>query len=345
MTGHIGRDESCPARGKACNKCGIVGHFAACCRTKAPKKTSKEKRRDGANQAGEKSDESETDHYAFIVKDCGNIKSNGIVDLVVGNAELKNILFDSGASCNVMDRAAWENMKQKGVKCKSQKSEKKLFAYRQTEPIEVLVTFECDIYCNDSGVHCVEEFTVIEGSGKALLGKETAEKLNVLRVGPPDSPKVYSVTNEDCDKDILMDFEDVFSRVGKLKDFQMKLHIKDDNKPVAQPVRRLSFGLRGKLDKKLDELLAEDIIEEVPNGPTDWISPLVVVPKPDGDVRLCIDMRRANEAIERERHPIPTIEEVLYELNWSTVYNKLDLKWGFHQVELEESSRFIDTSG
>ena len=56
MTGHIGRDESCPARGKACYKCGIVGHFAICCRTTAPKKTSKEKRRDGANQVGEKSD-------------------------------------------------------------------------------------------------------------------------------------------------------------------------------------------------------------------------------------------------------------------------------------------------
>ena len=126
----------------------------------------------------------------------------------------------------------------------------------------------------------------------------------------------------------------------------MKLNIKDDIKPVAQPVRRLPFGLRavrGKVDKKLDELLAEDIIEEVPNGPTHWISPLVVVPKPDGDVRLCIDMRRANEAIERERHHIPTIEEVLYELNWTTVYSKLDLKWGFNQVELEESSRKITT--
>ena len=233
MTGHIGRDESCPARGKACNKSGIVRHFAVCCRTKAPKKTSKEKRRDGANQVREKSDD-----YAFVVKDCGNIKSNGIVDLVVENVELKNVLIDSGASCNIMDRAAWENMKQKGVKCKSQKSEKKLFAYGQTEPIEVLGIFECDIYCNDSVVHCVDEFTVIEGSGKVLLGKETAEKLNVLRVGPPDSPQVYStVTSEGCGKDILKDLEDVFSGVGKLKDFQMKLHIKDDIKPVAHPVR------------------------------------------------------------------------------------------------------------
>ena len=98
-----------------------------------------------------------------------------------------------------------------------------------------------------------------------------------------------------------------FSGVGKLKNFQLKLHVNKDVKPVAQPVRRLLFGLRDKVDSKLDELLKEDIIEEVPSGPTEWVSPLVVVLKPDGDIRVCVDMRRANEAIEKERHPIPTI--------------------------------------
>ena len=93
-------------------------------------------------------------------------------------------------------------------------------------------------------------------------------------------------------------------------------------------------------NRQLDELLKEDIIEEVPSGPTEWVSPLVVVPKPDGDICVCVDMRRAKEAIKRERHPIPTIE-VLHHLNGSTVFNKLDLKWGFRQVELETESRRI----
>ena len=52
-------------------------------------------------------------------------------------------------------------------------------------------------------------------------------------------------------------------------------------------------------NRQLDELLKEDIIEEVPSGPTEWVSPLVVVLKPDGDIRVCVDMRRANEAIEK----------------------------------------------
>ena len=102
----------------------------------------------------------------------------------------------------------------------------------------------------------------------------------------------------------------------------MKLHINDSVKPVAQHVQRIPFGLREKVDKKLDELLELDIIEGVPQGPSGWISPLVVVPKGDGDIRVCVDIHRAKEAIIRERHPIPTVEESLQDLNDSTFFQK-----------------------
>ena len=72
------------------------------------------------------------------------------------------------------------------------------------------------------------------------------------------------------------------------------------------------------------------IFEEVPEGLTTRISSMVVIPQPDGDVRVCMDMRKVNEAIVRERHPIPMVEELLLELNSSKMFSKLDLKWGFH---------------
>ena len=77
--------------------------------------------------------------------------------------------------------------------------------------------------------------------------------------------------------------------------------------------------------------------------PTKWVSPVVAVPKSNQDIRLCVDMRKANTAIIRERHYVPTIEEVLSDLQGSTIFSKCDLKWGFHQIELDEKSRDITT--
>ena len=141
---------------------------------------------------------------------------------------------------------------------------------------------------------------------------------------------------------MISKYPSLFKGIGKLHDYKLNLHIDHNVKPIAQPVRRIPFGLREKVDDKLDELLENDIIEKV-SGPTEWVSPLVVVPKPGGDIRVCVDMRLANKAIIRERHPIPTIEEILYQMNGATVFSKLDLKWGFHQIVLNENSRPITT--
>ena len=54
-------------------------------------------------------------------------------------------------------------------------------------------------------------------------------------------------------------------------------------------------------------------------------------------------MRQANSAIVRQRHPIRTVDEILHDLNRSTVSTRLDIKWAFHQVELSEESRQITT--
>ena len=68
------------------------------------------------------------------------------------------------------------------------------------------------------------------------------------------------------------------------------------------------------------------------------------VPKPNkDDVRICVDMRRVIEAIQREKLPIPTVDEVLEEMNGSRVFSKLDMNMGFHQIELEDASRDITT--
>ena len=56
-----------------------------------------------------------------------------------------------------------------------------------------------------------------------------------------------------------------------------------------------------------------------------WFSPLVCVPKKNGDVHLCVDKRKANTTSIRNYCPIPTLDEILYKVSGAKIFSKLDL--------------------
>ena len=122
------------------------------------------------------------------------------------------------------------------------------------------------------------------------------------------------------------------------------LHINKDVKPIVSPTRRIPFAIREKVEAELERLQRLDIIEPA-KGATPWVSPIVAFPKPNNPekIRLCVDMRLPNQAIERERHPQPTIDDLITDLNGARYFSKLDLNSAYHQLELDESSRYITT--
>ncbi|CAK1596619.1 unnamed protein product [Parnassius mnemosyne] len=85
-----------------------------------------------------------------------------------------------------------------------------------------------------------------------------------------------------------------------------------------------------------------DIIEEV-SKPSKWVSPMVPVLKENGDIRICIDMRRANVAIIRENHPLPTMDQLLPHFKDAKLFSRLDIKNAFHQIEIHPDTRYITT--
>jgi len=75
------------------------------------------------------------------------------------------------------------------------------------------------------------------------------------------------------------------------------------------------------------------VIENV-EQPTEWCAGLVVVPKANGKVRICVDLRRLNESVCRERHPLPVVKQTLAQLAGATVFSTLDANSGFWQIPL-----------
>ncbi|PFX21240.1 Retrovirus-related Pol polyprotein [Stylophora pistillata] len=106
-TGHLAKEESCPALHKTCNKCGKSGHFAAGCKTKSTKKPSGRYRSEGANKVSEEKEEEE-DHYALVLDTKSSNGSSGAVDLFVGAPEkyqkiVKDVLIGCKGVASIAD--------------------------------------------------------------------------------------------------------------------------------------------------------------------------------------------------------------------------------------------------
>ncbi|GFX94666.1 hypothetical protein TNCV_3088951 [Trichonephila clavipes] len=96
----------------------------------------------------------------------------------------------------------------------------------------------------------------------------------------------------------------------------MRIILKDDI-PVYQPARRLSFSENQDVNKQIDEWLEQGIVRP---SSSEYASPIVLVKKKDGTTRLCVDYRRLNRKLVKDRFPLPLIEDVLDRLQGAKVY-------------------------
>ena len=274
--GHLASDSNCPDRNSTCKKCNLKGHFAAQCRTKM-----KGRRSENVNFAGEDEEEeseatSADDHndeidyeYVFAID-----QENATTQVTIGGVK-SEVIVDSGASSNIISERQWRRMQQETVKYKPQSTRKVLYPYGSSKPLQIVESFLAEVKVNSQIVNA--EFIVVKGSGPILLVRETSIKLQLLFFG--------HVQDKGCYEDLPKRYK-CFSGLGKLRDFKLKLHIDESILPVAQQARRIPFNLRDKVEREIENLLEADVIEPA-QGPTPWISPVVVVPKPNGDVRLC----------------------------------------------------------
>ena len=89
-------------------------------------------------------------------------------------------------------------------------------------------------------------------------------------------------------------------------------------------------------------MLRQGVISPV-TAPTEWCAGIVPVPKPSGSVRICVYLTQLNNAVQREIHQMPSVDESLAKLGNSTIFSKLDANSGFWQIPLDQESRLLTT--
>ena len=300
----------CPAKGKECHYCGKLNHFESVChgKLKDRHKSQKPENRKAARAKHNKTIrplihseyESESDEYLYPVHSKQTARPQARIT-VLGHSF--HIMADTGASINVLDRKTFSKM----VDATLARTTTKAFPYDSSQPIQFIGKFQALVQTKKR--YTVATFFVVDNDHSGnLMSAQTAHELGLIslhlnKLSTQKSPRETLVFRQTKDKDLIKIFEqnkEVFNGLGKLKGQKIILNIDENVIPTAERQRHILYHIREKVKHAIKELEKDDIIEKVPQTQaTLWISHIVVVPKKDSNVRICVDMRKANQAIKR----------------------------------------------
>lgn len=127
-----------------------------------------------------------------------------------------------------------------------------------------------------------------------------------------------------------------------IKDFSATIHIQENVTPIFFKPYTVPYGLKDKVDLELDRLCKENILEPVRHSK--WASPIVVVPKADGSIRMCVDCKvTVNKYIKTEHYPLPRVDDLLSNLAGLKIFSVIDLTGAYQQLEIDKKCRDLLT--
>ncbi|XP_061728385.1 uncharacterized protein K02A2.6-like [Cydia pomonella] len=194
----------------------------------------------------------------------------------------------------------------------------------------------------------VLQLFIIDSGTTSLIGRQWLAELGIK---VPDIPIPKFSCNFVSGKEelkhvndkivnLLDRYKELFSGgLGRYTGGKATLAVREGAAPVFHRARPLPYALCARVDAELDAMLRAGVIEPVDHS--DWASPLVPIPKPDGTLRLCADYKSTlNPVLLIDRYPLPKIDDVLVGLNGNKYFSKIDLSQAYNQVELDESKLY-----
>ena len=265
----------------------------------------------------------------------GTISSNAgnepwTIDLKVGPVCIR-FKIDCGADVTVIS----ENMYLKLGKLPLEKSSKRLYGPGNV-PLNVMGSFTAKLETKTSSA--VERIYVVKGLDRCLLGRPAITKLSLLEIKFPSASLSEVITLET----VKAKYPNLFRELGKMSG-EYHITLKEGANPYALAVpRRVPIPLLPQVKQELENMEKTGVIFRVDQS-TDWCAGMVVVPKPNGKIRICVDLSRLNESVKRENFPLPAIDQSLGLLSGAKYFSKIDLNFGFWQTKLSNESKLLTT--
>ena len=178
-----------------------------------------------------------------------------------------------------------------------------------------------------------QEVFVVEKLRNPLLGRPAIRALDLaVHIGAVQDEKPSPIKQ----------FTSLFQGLGKLEgEYSVKLQ--EGAQPFALTVpRRVAIPLMKQVKDELKRMEQLGVITRV-SEPMEWCAGMVVVPKANNTVRICVDLTHLNKSVCRERHPLPTVEQTLAQLAGARVFSKLDANSGFWQIPFSRESALLTT--
>ena len=150
-------------------------------------------------------------------------------------------------------------------------------------------------------------------------------------------------------QDILSHYSGCFEGIGCFPEEPYKFHLKPEHKPARHAPRKVPIHLEAAFKEEIKSLVKLDILEEVKEH-TDWVNSYVIGEKDSGNhhspnhtikrkLRICLDPRDLNEALEREPYHTRSVDEITAKFQGMTVFTIVDFKKGYWVVVLHPESR------
>ena len=318
---------SCHHQKAQCHKCGKIGHLARVCRgAQVPRHRQAPKLAD-TQWVEDDIDQSQNVLVVGLKNSCPFCVELGIEGRRV------QLDIDTGSAVTLVSERTWKKL---NLDVKLRNSRVLLRTYTG-DPISVVGEAKVAVSYNQQLSTLV--LYVVKGTGPSLLGRDWLRhiKLDWKTVG-----QVASVNRVTMLDSLLKRYHEVFQGgLGTLKGVHARLQVKPNAVPKFFKARTVPFALREAVEKELDRLEQEGVIKKVDHS--EWAAPIVVVPKGDGQIRICGDYKvTVNGVLDVDQYPLPKPEDLFASLVGGQKFSKLDLSQAYQQMCLdEESQKFV----